>query len=101
MCAMRRFKKGDLVGVKAENSRVRWRKPHLRTPGYIYGLVGTVERDCSVCGSLQPCHPCVMYTPCVPRSQDEKLAHCIGILCAASGSLNGSRLNFWAGACVS
>ena len=28
---------------------MRWRKPHLRTPGYIYGLVGEVERDCQVC----------------------------------------------------
>ena len=44
-----RFKKGDLVRVRAENARVRWRKPHLRTPGYIYGLVGEVERDCQVC----------------------------------------------------
>ena len=43
-----RFKKGDLVRVKAENAAVRWRKPHLRTPGYIYGLVGEVERDCQV-----------------------------------------------------
>lgn len=41
-----RFKKGDLVRVKTENAAVRWRKPHLRTPGYIFGLVGTVERDC-------------------------------------------------------
>ena len=35
--------------VKVENARVRWRKPHLRTPGYIYGLVGEIERDCQVC----------------------------------------------------
>ncbi len=27
---------------------MRWRKPHLRTPGYIFGLVGAVERDCVV-----------------------------------------------------
>lgn len=27
---------------------MRWRKPHLRTPGYIFGLVGTVERECQV-----------------------------------------------------
>jgi ribosomal protein L21E len=48
-----RFKKGDLVRVKTENSIVRWRKPHLRTPGYIYGLVGEVERDCQVHRTLQ------------------------------------------------
>ena len=34
--------------VRAEDAAVRWRKPHLRTPGYIFGLVGTVERDCVV-----------------------------------------------------
>ena len=46
-----RFRKGDLVRVKAEDARVRWRKPHLRTPGYIYGLVGEVERDCQACSA--------------------------------------------------
>lgn len=25
---------------------VRWRKPHLRVPGYIHGVIGTVERHC-------------------------------------------------------
>ena len=25
-------------------SRSRWRRPHLRTPGYIFGLIGQVER---------------------------------------------------------
>jgi hypothetical protein len=28
---------GDEVYVKKEDSRLRWRKPHLRTPGYIFG----------------------------------------------------------------
>lgn len=32
--------------VLRENAPVRWRRPHLRTPGYIFGLVGTVEREC-------------------------------------------------------
>ncbi|KAK9812957.1 hypothetical protein WJX72_006391 [[Myrmecia] bisecta] len=41
-----KFSKGDIVRVKAENSAVRWRKPHLRTPGYVFGLVGEVEREC-------------------------------------------------------
>ena len=35
---------GQLVRVKREDSRVRWRKPHLRTPGYLFGAVGVVER---------------------------------------------------------
>ena len=43
-----RFKAGDLVRVKPEDFMRRWRKPHLRTPGYIFGVIGTVERDCVV-----------------------------------------------------
>uniref|UniRef100_A0A7S0RZI6 nitrile hydratase n=1 Tax=Chlamydomonas leiostraca TaxID=1034604 RepID=A0A7S0RZI6_9CHLO len=41
-----KFKAGDVVRVKVEDSAVRWRRPHLRTPGYIFGLVGTIEREC-------------------------------------------------------
>ncbi len=41
-----RFGKGDLVQVRLENAAVRTRKPHLRTPGYIFGLVGVIEREC-------------------------------------------------------
>lgn len=41
-----RFGKGDLVRVRLENAAVRTRKPHLRTPGYIFGLVGMIEREC-------------------------------------------------------
>ncbi|DBB01372.1 TPA: hypothetical protein ACH3X1_000040 [Trebouxia sp. C0004] len=41
-----RFGKGDLVRVRLENAAIRTRKPHLRTPGYIFGLVGVIERDC-------------------------------------------------------
>ena len=41
-----RFAKGDLVTVRLENAAVRCRKPHLRTPGYIFGLIGTIERQC-------------------------------------------------------
>ncbi len=44
--AFRRFHQGDIVQVQLENAAVRTRKPHLRTPGYIFGLVGTVEREC-------------------------------------------------------
>ena len=35
---------GQVVRVKREDSSVRWRKPHLRTPGYLFGAVGVVER---------------------------------------------------------
>ena len=35
---------GQEVRVKREDSRVRWRKPHLRTPGYLFGAVGVVDR---------------------------------------------------------
>ena len=41
-----RFGKGDYVQVQLENAAIRIRKPHLRTPGYIFGLVGIVEREC-------------------------------------------------------
>ena len=41
-----RFAKGDIVRVRLENQAVRTRKPHLRTPGYIFGLFGVIEREC-------------------------------------------------------
>ncbi|KAL3136313.1 hypothetical protein ABBQ38_005578 [Trebouxia sp. C0009 RCD-2024] len=41
-----KFHQGDFVQVQLENAAIRTRKPHLRTPGYIFGLVGTVERKC-------------------------------------------------------
>ena len=44
--ALHRFCKGDYVQVHLEDAAVRTRKPHLRTPGYIFGLVGIVEREC-------------------------------------------------------
>eukprot|EP00054_Salpingoeca_dolichothecata_P024348 m.165689 g.165689 ORF g.165689 m.165689 type:complete len:532 (+) comp24982_c0_seq2:403-1998(+) len=38
-----RFVVGDKVQVRRrENRRTRWRRPHLRTPGYLYGRVGDV-----------------------------------------------------------
>ena len=39
-----RYQVGDTVRVRREEARVRWRKPHLRTPGYLFGSVGIVER---------------------------------------------------------
>ena len=41
-----RFSKGDVVRVRLENAAIRCRKPHLRTPGYIFGLIGSIERQC-------------------------------------------------------
>ncbi|GAX77508.1 hypothetical protein CEUSTIGMA_g4952.t1 [Chlamydomonas eustigma] len=43
-----RYSPGDLVRVRDEKASMRWRKPHLRTPGYIFGQVGRIERSC--CG---------------------------------------------------
>ncbi|MEW5302846.1 MAG: hypothetical protein WDW36_005589 [Sanguina aurantia] len=40
------YSPGDLVRVRKENAMVRWRKPHLRVPGYIHGVIGRVERSC-------------------------------------------------------
>jgi len=42
------FEPGQRVRVRPETWRTRWRKPHLRTPGYIFGQVGLVERACGV-----------------------------------------------------
>merc|ERR1712183_527119 len=38
------YQVGDTVRVRREDARVRWRKPHLRTPGYLFGSSGIVER---------------------------------------------------------
>jgi hypothetical protein len=35
---------GDLVRVKSEDTRSRWRKPHLRCPGYIFGVSGRIQK---------------------------------------------------------
>jgi nitrile hydratase len=40
------FQVGDKVSVQHENYATRWLKPHLRTPGYLYGKVGMIERCC-------------------------------------------------------
>jgi hypothetical protein len=40
------FQIGDKVRVHHENYAIRWLKPHLRTPGYLYGKVGIIERCC-------------------------------------------------------
>ena len=69
--ALHRFCKGDYVQVQLENAAVRTRKPHLRTPGYIFGLVGIVERECVGMADnpeglafRQVCNPCILlYNP--------------------------------------
>ena len=38
------FSPGDRVTVRTEDARVRWRKPHMRTPGYLFGASGVIER---------------------------------------------------------
>ena len=38
------YSPGDRVVVRSEDSRVRWRKPHIRTPGYLFGASGVIER---------------------------------------------------------
>ena len=42
------FQVGDKVRVRHENYATRWIKPHLRTPGYLYGKVGIIERCCGL-----------------------------------------------------
>lgn len=37
------FREGQVVRVKSDQIASRWRKPHLRTPGYLFGAVGVVE----------------------------------------------------------
>jgi hypothetical protein len=40
------FAIGDAVRVRSFLSSTEWKRPHIRTPGYIYGVAGTVERVC-------------------------------------------------------
>ncbi len=47
-----RFFPGDIVRVKREEEfKTRWRKPHLRTPGYCHGCYGVIERVAGVFSS--------------------------------------------------
>jgi nitrile hydratase subunit alpha len=38
------YQAGDLIRVKSEDTRTRWRKPHLRCPGYVFNCPGVIER---------------------------------------------------------
>ena len=44
------FEKGDYVKVKpyrqTNGTGLEWRRPHIRVPGYIYGVCGVIERVC-------------------------------------------------------
>jgi len=40
------FSPGDIVEVCGEDRATQWLRPHLRTPGYIHGKRGVVERRC-------------------------------------------------------
>ena len=45
-----RFQAGDVVHIREEDLLCRHRKPHLRTPGYLFGCNGVVERYCGSFG---------------------------------------------------
>ncbi|KRX06418.1 Nitrile hydratase alpha /Thiocyanate hydrolase gamma [Pseudocohnilembus persalinus] len=38
------FQAGDIVQVKSEHENIPFRRPHLRTPGYLYGTLGVVVK---------------------------------------------------------
>lgn len=38
------FKTGDKVKIKKDDGKIRWRKPHIRTPGYVFGMECEVIR---------------------------------------------------------
>ena len=44
--ASRKPKRLPRYWVRSEDLSTAWQKPHLRTPGYIFGKAGTVERLC-------------------------------------------------------
>lgn len=47
-----RFNKGDYVRVRSyrEDGSLEWKRPHIRVPGYVYGVSGVVERVCGLHG---------------------------------------------------
>ena len=44
------FQSGDMVRVKSYQQGVEWRRPHIRTPGYVYGVNGRVVDVCGIFG---------------------------------------------------
>eukprot|EP01065_Artemidia_motanka_P052729 TRINITY_DN9602_c0_g2_i1.p1 TRINITY_DN9602_c0_g2~~TRINITY_DN9602_c0_g2_i1.p1 ORF type:complete len:477 (+),score=141.87 TRINITY_DN9602_c0_g2_i1:141-1571(+) len=45
------FADGSVVRVRESSHLTRWRKPHLRSPGYVHGVIGTISR----CNGVWPC----------------------------------------------
>eukprot|EP00536_Pseudo-nitzschia_multiseries_P018387 jgi/Psemu1/55399/gm1.55399_g len=45
-----KFRTGDTVRVKSFQEGVEWRRPHIRTPGYIYGVNGRIVDVCGTFG---------------------------------------------------
>lgn len=45
-CTNPHYKAGDSVRVKRFQCGIEWKRPHIRTPGYIYGVAGIIERVC-------------------------------------------------------
>ena len=43
------FSSGDTIRVKSYQDGVEWRRPHIRTPGYVYGVNGRIV---DVCGKF-------------------------------------------------
>lgn len=37
------YKVGDKVRIRTEDTRLRWRRPHIRCPGYVFGVTGTIS----------------------------------------------------------
>lgn len=45
------YNRGDFVKVRSyrqDGSGIEWRRPHIRVPGYAYGVRGVIERVCDV-----------------------------------------------------
>lgn len=42
------FSVGELVRVRSYRNdfAIEWKRPHIRVPGYIYGVIGVIERVC-------------------------------------------------------
>jgi nitrile hydratase len=41
-----RYQPGDIVQVKSYSSGIEYRRPHIRTPGYVYGVHGRIVDVC-------------------------------------------------------
>eukprot|EP01036_Dinobryon_divergens_P029641 gene29640-38766_t len=39
-----KFNPGDKIKIRSESTRVRWRRPHIRCPGYVFGSTGSIVK---------------------------------------------------------